>query len=569
MYKNWKKFLVSPDETHHLFRGAPAYPARFLKVLKFHAPGLAPVQDSTGGYHITTAGESRYAERYLRTFGYYDGRAAVKDQAGWLHLTADGKPLYFNRYAWTGNFQEKLCAVRDFEGRCFHLNHAGRKAYSDSFRFVGDFRDGYAVVQNDEGLSTHIDAQGKFLHGKWLSDLDVFHKGLARAHDGKGWFHIDRYGEPLYTGRFAAVEPFYNGCARVEAFDGSRLIIDETGVSIHSLRSIQKDPFHIASAELVSYWRLYTLYCAHDLKVFDLFPISPSAAAQQISFPLESISRLFRALQEMGMLSQYEQDVYALTETGAHFRSNHPHSLCKALQFWREEHHTSWLDLRYSLQTGESAFEKQHAISWFSWLRNHAERNQLFHDVMQTYACRDYQKVSSLLQMHAHTVVLDLGGSTGSLLVQLLSDYPHLRGILLDLPEIIQKLNFEPGLKERVDLIGRDFFESWPPFHADAIFLARVLHDWFDTEAIAILKKACSCLTDAVHSKIYIIENLLNPTTGYGGLLDLNMLVMTKGKERTLEQYETLLAAAGLVLEKRIPLNEVTFILCAKRMVQM
>lgn len=561
----WKKLTVSPDESHHLLDGRPAYSKRFLKVLKFHLPGYAPAHDDTGAFHIDVEGNNIYPQRYLRTFGFYDSLAAVSSIQGWFHLKTNGKPLYSERYSWTGNYQEKLCTVRNSQGSYFHIDYRGKKSYQEFYRFAGDFRDGYAVVQNHEGLSTHINREGKFLHNRWLVDLDVFHKGFARAKDEKGWFHIDPSGKGLYSTRFEAIEPFYNGYARVETADGAILIIDERGLVSHNLRSPQSDSFHAASAKLVSYWGLYTLHCASDLKIFDQLPSSPMAIARQLNFPLDSVIRLLRALQEMGLVINENEERYLLTETGSYFTTHHDYSLANALQFWKEEHYASWQNLHYSLQTGCSAFEKEHSISWFSWLRNHADKNILFHDVMETYARRDYQKISSLLNMDNHTTVLDIGGSTGSLLIQLLNDNPHLNGILLDLPEIMDHIEFKPLIKNRISLIKQDFFEPWPPFKSDAIFLSRILHDWSDSQALALLHKARSCLADSPQSTIYIVENLLNTNTGAGGLLDLNMLIMTQGKERSLDQYKELLAKADLNITQQLPLNEVTYILFAKK----
>ena len=76
------------------------------------------------------------------------------------------------------------------------------------------------MVQNHAGAHTHVDMNGVLLHGKWFRDLDVFHKGYARAADVQGWYHVDMAGQPLYCRRFKAVEPFYNGQARVEGLDG-------------------------------------------------------------------------------------------------------------------------------------------------------------------------------------------------------------------------------------------------------------------------------------------------------------------------------------------------------------
>ena len=91
-------------------------------------------------------------------------------------------------------------------------------------------------MQGGNGLHTHINMSGEPVHGSWLVDLDVFHKGYARARDTGGWHHIDLRGYPIYAQRFAAVEPFYNGQARVEGFDGSLFVIDESGTTMVHLR---------------------------------------------------------------------------------------------------------------------------------------------------------------------------------------------------------------------------------------------------------------------------------------------------------------------------------------------
>ena len=90
MSSDWRDYLISADGTHHVCNGRPAYAARFLDVLKFHAPGLAPVLDDSGAYHITPAGLPVYDARHVRTFGFYEGRAAVHSADGWFHVLPDG-----------------------------------------------------------------------------------------------------------------------------------------------------------------------------------------------------------------------------------------------------------------------------------------------------------------------------------------------------------------------------------------------------------------------------------------------------------------------------------------------
>ena len=232
----WSETSIATDCTHHILAGRPLYADRFDEVLKFHAPGLAPVRRAGEAWHIRDDGTPAYARRFLRTFGYYEGLAAVTAHDGWHHIDIEGGDPYPERRAWCGNFQHGRCPVRDSAGDYYHITTDGQPAYRRRWRYAGDYRDGFAVVQRPDGRSTHIDPDGSPLHGRWFLDLDVFHKGFARARDAAGWLHIDRDGMPIYARRFAAVEPFYNGQARVERPDGGLEIIDESACTLTELR---------------------------------------------------------------------------------------------------------------------------------------------------------------------------------------------------------------------------------------------------------------------------------------------------------------------------------------------
>jgi O-methyltransferase/methyltransferase family protein/WG repeat protein len=565
----WQFLEVAPDATHHvrthLGTQESAYPFRFLKVLPYHFPGLAPAYDETGAFHIDVEGQAAYPQRYLKSFGFYQKRAAAESSQGAFHILPDGQALYSARYAWCGNYQQNFCVVRDREGAYFHIDLEGKKAYSASFRYAGDFREGYATVQNEKGLLTHINCKGELLHSQWFLDLDVFHKGYARAKDRQGWFHINAQGQPLYPHRFAMIEPFYNGFARVEKMSGSLLIINEQGTDIHQLKEESNDPFHLASGELVSYWRLNTLNCACDLDLFDNLPASAEDLSKRLSLPLSSTKRLLRALQEMKLVQLNQEDGWQATHLGAFFNTHHPSSLHEASQLWREEHFSSWKDLKSSLQTESCSFEKHYGANWFQWLKKDPQKNRLYHLVLAKYAQRDYQKLPEILHLNVHQRILDVGGSQGTLLYHLLESYPHLSGTLLDLPDVICSLNIPLHLKERVHTISADFFNPWPAFFVDGAFLARILHDWPPLEALEILKKVHTVLKDSLESRLYIIENVLQEGEGQGGLLDLNMLVMTGGMERRTDQFQQLLSRAGFAIEKILPLNQVSSVIVAKK----
>ena len=247
--EKWSSYTVAPDGTHHLHDELPAYRARFDHVLTFHSPGLAPAFDGTGAFHIDADGLPAYAERHVYTFGFYEGRAAVHAIDGWHHILADGVALYQERYAWCGNFQGGRCAVRQQDGRYLHIDNNGVPAYTRRYKYVGDFREGCAVVQRDDGRHSHIEPGGGLVHDTWFDDLDVFHKGHARAADRCGWHHVNKCGEPLYEMRFKAVEPFYNGQARALRFNGSLCVIEETGETLLELRASTRSPLEALSAD--------------------------------------------------------------------------------------------------------------------------------------------------------------------------------------------------------------------------------------------------------------------------------------------------------------------------------
>lgn len=220
---------ISPCETHHVWQGVPLYAVRFYRVLKYHSPGLSPVCDKTGAFHINTGGEPAYEERFVNTFGFYCSYAAVETEQGWGHITAEGHFLYPQKYDWCGNYQEGFCAVRDINGNYFHIDRNGQRLYPDNYAYVGDFKDGFAVVCNQNGKSSHINSQGVLIHHRWYDRLDVFHKGFARAKDERGWFHITKDGNPVYRCRFADLEPFYNGQALAQTLESALVIINPNG----------------------------------------------------------------------------------------------------------------------------------------------------------------------------------------------------------------------------------------------------------------------------------------------------------------------------------------------------
>ncbi len=225
---NWQDIKVSADNTHFIHNDLPIFGKKYFEVLKFHSPGLAPVRDETGSYHIDVYGNQLYSNRFFRTFGFYCNRAAVVDLDEFFHINEKGVRAYSRSYSWTGNYQENFCPVR--EGANFlHIGLDGSPIYERKFAYCGDFKDSIACVKMHDGGFRHIDPKGSFIHSGVFLQLGIFHKNYAIAKDEKGWFHIDKNGAEIYSDRYSDIEPFYNGFSLVSTLDGTLKIIDESG----------------------------------------------------------------------------------------------------------------------------------------------------------------------------------------------------------------------------------------------------------------------------------------------------------------------------------------------------
>ena len=561
MKERWRKYRISEDASHHVYRGRPAYPSRFHEVLKFHEPGLAPAHDASGAYHITPDGLPAYESRFIRSFGFYEGRAAVRSDDGWFHILPDGDPLYRERYAWCGNFQESRCAVRLPGGYYFHITGDGSPAYEERYRYAGDFKDGHAVVQREDGEHTHIDSSGNPLYGRWFYDLDVFHKRYARACDSSGWHHVDMTGEPLYRERYKNVEPLYNGQARVEAFDGSLSVIDESGQNLVGLRRPSRSHLEGLSADMVGLWRTQTIHAAVDLGVFEFLPASAEEVERQGQLHRPVGTRLMRALTELGLVWRGTEGMYYPTERGSLLTRSHPLSLADAARHWGRESYEAWADITRSLRTGESSFERLHGNNFFDWIQDRPVDLRAYHSAISTYARHDYRDLADSVDFTAHDSILDAGGGTGELAFALLRSCPRLKATVMDRAEVVERARPPADLDGRCRFIEGDLFQKWP-VTSDAVILARVLHDWPDRDALRILGRAREAMPK--DSTLYVVEMVLDDDTGQGGLLDMNMLVMTQGAERTEKQFRNILTQAGFGLLDVIETGSVSSVIRAR-----
>ncbi len=538
--------------THHIDgHGMPIYDARFDDVLAFHPVAdtlLAPVRKGGQAWHIDSSGGAAYTQRFERSFGFYCHYAAVVTGGEWLHIRADGSPLYDERYAFAGNFQQDVAVVCDNDGLYFHINACGHPLYPSRWKYCGDFREGVAVVQANDGLSTHIEMDGSLVHARWFFDLDVFHKGYARAKDKAGWCHVDRLGVPIYAQRYSSIEPFYNGFARCECHNGALVVIDEAGHQVRQLREPTVDTFAELSADMVGYWRTFTIATAVELGVFEMLPCSLDDLAKASTCPSGLLRRLLAALDELNLVA-LNGTTWQVSEKGQYLCSTHRKSLADAAIEYSGELLEPWKRLPGALR------REARDTRIFAEVAVNPKRLACHHRMLRSYAFHDYENLVPSLPIRPGDTVLDAAGGSGALAELIQTQFPEAEVLLGDLPQVVAASDYPNS-------ITLDLLAPWP-ISADKILLSRVLHDWPDDQAQIILNQAEGSLKSKGH--IYVIEMLLEDDSSAGALCDLHLLAVTGGQERTRGDFERLAAQSGLKLTATLWAGPLVSVLCFER----
>ena len=268
-----------------------------------------------------------------------------------------------------------------------------------------------------------------------------------------------------------------------------------------------------------------------------------------------------RALSELGLVRRDEEGAYQATAKGALLQRSHPLSLADAAQLWGSETYAAWAEAEYSLRTGHSTFRKLYGQNLFERLRDRPEQLRSSHRAFAGYARHDYQTLAQAFDFGVHDHILDAGGGTGELAFALLRAHPNLSATVMHLPEVVCAAGLPNDLKGRCQFAAGNFFELWP-VSADAVVLARVLHDWPDDDAVRILARAREAMPES--GALYVVEMVLDDDTGAGGLLDLNMLIVAGGAERSEEQFRRLLGSAGFELLEVVPTPSVSSVIRAR-----
>ncbi|GII52753.1 methyltransferase [Planotetraspora thailandica] len=271
--------------------------------------------------------------------------------------------------------------------------------------------------------------------------------------------------------------------------------------------------------------------------------------AAEAGVDMGALGRFLRVLAAEGVFAETTPDVFGLTPMGELLRTDVPGSLSHLAELMDGEAYQAWSGAVHSLGTGEPGFDQVYGMPYFSWLAENAEAAERF-DRAQAGLVR--LRLLPLLDRDWSGVrtVVDVGGGNGVLMATLLEKFPELTGVVFDLPHVLagsEPVLEKAGVADRVRLHGGDFFTSVPA-GGDVYVLSQILHDWNDEQATAILRR----LREAMPSggRLLILEQVLPETSepDPATLLDLHMLVLLGGRERTEKDWRELLAGGGFSL---------------------
>jgi ubiquinone/menaquinone biosynthesis C-methylase UbiE len=307
------------------------------------------------------------------------------------------------------------------------------------------------------------------------------------------------------------------------------------------------------------FWLACAIYVAAELGLADRVEDQPRTATElavATGTHAPSLYRILRALANAGVFAEDEDGRFALTPLGASLRSNVPGSLrAFARLHLGGEHYLAWGDLLYSVKTGENAFHHAFGVPLWQYYAQHPENAGTFDEAMATLTEITRNAVLTSYDFSSSGKIVDIGGGRGSLIASILKAYPDMRGVLFDMPRVIAWARHrfaEEGVVDRCDFVAGDFFESVPS-GGDTYILKWIIHDWDAEHAIAILKNCHRAMAE--NGKLLLVETII-PHAGeshISKLLDLNMMVIAGGRERTGDEYEVLLKAAGFRLSRIIP----------------
>jgi len=307
-----------------------------------------------------------------------------------------------------------------------------------------------------------------------------------------------------------------------------------------------------------------SLHAVADLGVADALddqPRTPADLAAAVGAHPDSLARVLRLLSAYGIF-EMDGDKVRHSPASRLLRSDHPHSMrAFARMFGNDMNWNAYIEFAHSVRTGQPATTKTLPRGFWAYFQENPEAARIFNEAMVSKAQAQVPAVVAAYDFSRFGTIADIGGGRGHLLQALLEAYHSARGVLFDLPNVIQ--DAAGATSDRLKLQAGDFFKESLPA-ADAFIVMEVIHDWADEESLSIFKAIRRAAKPG--ATLLVIEQLIpdDNEPHWSKMLDIHMLTLLGGKQRTGKEYGELLRRTGFELLRVHPTRSDVSIMEAK-----
>lgn len=279
-----------------------------------------------------------------------------------------------------------------------------------------------------------------------------------------------------------------------------------------------------------------------------------SVLAQKTQSNEDALYRVLRLLSSLEIFTEVRDRVFANNEASNPLRADVPNSQRPMIEFITDPFHLQvYADMLPTIKTGETAVKHAFKKDCFDVLKDDPEEQRRFDDAMTNMSRRTAPLLLQEYDFSGIETLVDIGGGHGMILTSILQKYPGMKGIVFDLPHVTsgaQKRISEMGLGDRCSTASGDFFKSVPS--GDAYIMKHIIHDWDDERSIAILKNCHSAMAKSGARKLLLVEMILSGRneSDPSKFLDIEMLMLPGGRERTEQEFKELLQKAGFKLTR-------------------
>jgi hypothetical protein len=299
------------------------------------------------------------------------------------------------------------------------------------------------------------------------------------------------------------------------------------------------------------------------LKIADLLadgPMPVTELAQKTGSNADALYRVLRLLASAGVFAESAGKVFALTPVSDVLRADAPGSM-RDMVLWlgNRFHFKVWSELSYSIETGKPALEHVYGKPAFEVIFGDPE---IAYDFNMAMTCFSRQIAPALLEAYDFSgigTLMDVAGGHGAILCEVLSRYPGMKGILFDMTNVIEEATCHIcslKMDHRCEVVEGNFFDEIPA-GADAYYMQHIIHDWADEPALQILANCRRALEGRKDGRLIIVDSVVPETSEphFSKILDLEMLLMPGGRERTEREWRELFAKAGFEITRIVPMQ--------------